>query len=454
MTAPAGAGKTTTIGAAVRAWRATGVQVSLLAPSARAAAELTRSTAGTAGAGEAGVTVARWLLTQADQARRRGPRGGRSVILVDEASMLSTLDLDRILTHALTNGSQVVLAGDPAQIGAVNAPGGMFAHLTQLLVEDRGSTLTELHRFAHPWEAAASLRLRAGDPAALRAYLEHHRIHPAGDSQDAADAVFDRWQQAVDAGRDALMLAKSWADVTALNTRARAAAIADGAVHGPDLLTVVSSSASTRGHPELRSWRAGDLLLAKRNTPTVQLGQRSLRNGDRLRVLDSAPEGGLRVQSVEDNAITVLPVEYLARYAEYGWAATIDAAQGTTTDVAVTLARTGLDREHLYVAMTRGRHENHVHTTPETDTGDAGPHRARASTISAGAAAADQESAVAQLTRALATSGSGSGRASHALLDRTTPQSGHRREADGGRDTRRRDPVRMPDRDDGRVFAR
>jgi len=451
MTAPAGAGKTTTIGAAVRAWRATGVQVSLLAPSARAAAELTTAAAGAGGTGEAGTTVARWLLTHDNQSRRRAPGGGRSVILVDEASMLSTLDLDRVFTHAVVSGSQVVLVGDPAQIGAVNAPGGMFAHLTELLARDRVD-LNELHRFTHPWEADASLRLRAGDPAALRAYLDHDRIHPASDIQDAADAVFDRWQEVVDAGRDALMLAQSWADVTALNTRARAAAIAQGHVHGPDLLTVVSRSASTRGHPEPRSWRAGDLLLAKRNTTSIRLGRRQLRNGDRLRVLDGAPGGGLRVQALHDDAITDLPVDYLARHAEYGWATTIDAGQGATTDIAVLLARTGLDREHLYVAMTRGRNENHVHTTPETDTGDAGPHRTRTSAITAGPVPVDeQQAAVSLLARALATSGSG--QAAHAVIGRTqtSRQRSLRLAAD---QARRRDPVVAPPGDDTRMLTR
>ena len=60
MTAPAGAGKTTTLAAAV----AGGLEqrctdVTALAPSARAAAELAEAT------GAPGQTVARWLLTEA-----------------------------------------------------------------------------------------------------------------------------------------------------------------------------------------------------------------------------------------------------------------------------------------------------------------------------------------------------------------------------------------------------
>ena len=46
LTAPAGAGKTTTIGAATRIWEQHGYQVTGLAPSARAAAELGKATGG------------------------------------------------------------------------------------------------------------------------------------------------------------------------------------------------------------------------------------------------------------------------------------------------------------------------------------------------------------------------------------------------------------------------
>ncbi len=49
------------------------------------------------------------------------------------------------------------------------------------------------------------------------------------------------------------------------------------------------------------------------------------------------------------------PASYLAEHATYGWACTIDGAQGATADLGILLARPGLDREHLYVGMTRGR---------------------------------------------------------------------------------------------------
>jgi hypothetical protein len=421
-----------------------GMQVTALAPSARAASELSDAT------GAPGQTVARWLLTHdhLDDPERARHRlrflPPREVVIVDEASMLSTADLDHLTARAVNTGTPLVLVGDPAQIGAVNAPGGMFEHLTHTLGA-QVIELTELHRFANPWEAAATLRLRAGDPTVLDVYAQRGRVHPEASSEDAADAVFDRWRTATDHGHDALMLARAWTDVNALNARARAVAVATGQVTGPDLVRVATRSASTRGQTEDRTWRAGDVLIAKKNTARVPIGGETLRNGDRFRVLAATDSGGLVVEDLRGRGTTTLPPGYLAAHAEYGWAATIDGAQGATADIGVVLARAGLDREHLYVAMTRGRHENHVHTAPELATGDAGPHHHPPTPTGTAARSwpdrrqphptdgqvdgkgaarppagvqlpfPDLDGALAQLARAVATSGRE--RAAHSLLD-------------------------------------
>jgi ATP-dependent exoDNAse (exonuclease V) alpha subunit len=372
MTAPAGAGKTTTLAATARLWEWCRCEVITLAPSARAAAELAAAT------GTRGETVARWLRRQErlDEANIRDASGqlsSRSVLIVDEASMLTTADLDQLTARVENANAALVLVGDPAQIGSVQAPGGMFELLCQRMGEWTVE-LTELHRFVHPWEGSATLRLRAGDPSVLTEYARHDRIHPAASSEDAADKVFHQWAGATEAGRDALMLARAWVDVNALNARARAAAVATGEVTRPALATIPSRTASTGGQVVARTWRVGDVLIAKRNNPNIHVGDDTLRNGDRFRVAAAAADG-LVVQDLHGRGTAILPAAYLARHAEYGWASTIDGAQGATADVGIVLARAGLDREHLYVAMTRGREENHVHTTPEVANGDAGPHR-------------------------------------------------------------------------------
>ena len=84
LTAPAGAGKTSTLGAAARAWQDAGYRVVGLAPSARAAAELATATGGPAD------TLAKWLHTHhSDPTGAQGATAldDRTVVIVDEASM-------------------------------------------------------------------------------------------------------------------------------------------------------------------------------------------------------------------------------------------------------------------------------------------------------------------------------------------------------------------------------
>ncbi len=228
----------------------------------------------------------------------------------------------------------------------------MFEHLTHELGR-QVVELTELHRFTHKWEAAATLPLRAGDPGVLATYAERGRVHPGASSEDAADAVFDRWHHATIKGADALMLARAWTDVNALNARARAVAIATGAVTGPDLAIIATRSASTRAQIEHRSWRAGDVLLAKKNNSRTHIGGETLRHDDRFRVLTASDTGGLVVADLSGRGTLTLPDAYLARNAEYGWAATIDGAQGATADIGIVLARAGLDREQTVTKRFR-----------------------------------------------------------------------------------------------------
>jgi len=166
-------------------------------------------------------------------------------VIVDEASMASTLDLDPLITAAARAGAKVVLVGDPAQIGVINGPGGMLAALAHA---GHGVELAEIHRFSQRWERQASLALRHGQHDALTAYRGAGRLHPCQDGDAALDGVFGHWAAARADGQDALMLARTRLDVDALNQRARAAALTAGAVTGP--VTVAGG----------RDWQAGDVL--------------------------------------------------------------------------------------------------------------------------------------------------------------------------------------------------
>jgi hypothetical protein len=172
-----------------------------------------------------------------------------------------------------------------------------------------------------------------------------------------------------------------------------------------------------------RDWQAGDVLRTRRNDRRLIIGDGHVRNGDRFQVLGPGPQDGLIVEDLTGRGRTVLPAAYLAEHAEYGWASTIDAAQGATADIGIVLVRPGMDREHLYVAMTRGRHGNHAYVTPDPSTDD--DHHDHGHPHQQHPAAVDdpQEQAVRVLEAALARSGAQD--AAHTALEHARTQAAH-----------------------------
>lgn len=171
---PAGAGKTTAMAAFVAAVRDAGGRVMAVGPSAVAARVL---------GDELGV-AAETLHKLIDQHDRGGdvPEhlrvDERTALLVDEAGMAGTLELQQVLRLAQRSGASVRLLGDPAQLGAVGAGGAL-----RLIANTVGAAeLREVHRFSTPGEDMAGLLIRDGRTAGLDFYIDHAACTPARSS--------------------------------------------------------------------------------------------------------------------------------------------------------------------------------------------------------------------------------------------------------------------------------
>jgi AAA domain len=210
--APAGAGKTTAMRTLARAWSDSGGQVIGLAPSAAAAAQLRDATRAPAD------TLAKltWSIHHADLPDWAERIGLSTLVIIDEAGMADTLSLDTAVQFIIGRGGSVRLIGDDQQLAAIGA-GGV---LRDIQASYGAVRLTELHRFADPAEAAATLALRDGRPEALGFYLDRQRVH-VGDPTTTPDAVFNAWQNDRNHGLDTIMLAPTRELVSSLNQRAR-----------------------------------------------------------------------------------------------------------------------------------------------------------------------------------------------------------------------------------------
>ena len=147
------------------------------------------------------------------------------LLIIDEAGLAGTFALDELVRAAGDAGAKVLLSGDWAQQGSVEA-GGAFG----LLARDETTSVAELgevHRFSSEWERAASIELRHGNESALDTYESHDRI-TGGTREELLEAVYLAWKHDIDTGSSSLMIAPDTATVAELNRRARADRIAAG----------------------------------------------------------------------------------------------------------------------------------------------------------------------------------------------------------------------------------
>jgi conjugative relaxase-like TrwC/TraI family protein len=349
--APAGAGKTTALKVLADMWTAGGGHILGLAPSAAAAAQLGEATGITAD------TLARltWALDHhqplPDWADRIGPR---TLLLIDEAGMADTPTLDTAIGHTIERGGRVCLVGDDQQLGAIGA-GGILTDLQRTYGAIR---LTQLHRFADPDEAAATLQVRDGHPDAIDFYTHHDRIR-IGDPDGLPDQLLAAWQHDQQQGLDALMLAPARYQVADLNQRVRTARLAG---HSP--LLEVDLADGNRAS-------VGDLIITRRNDRRLTTGRDWVRNGDRWTITALTPAGGIHATHRRTGKSVTLPAGYVREAVELGYATTIHTAQGVTADTTHGLVDELMTREQLYTMISRGRTANHLYLSVG---GDGDPH--------------------------------------------------------------------------------
>ncbi|MEO6714998.1 MAG: MobF family relaxase [Mycobacteriales bacterium] len=344
----AGSGKTSALRACAQAWRAAGHPVIGAALSARAASELHHQT------GIPTFTVTR-LLMDLDINRTRLAPG--SVLAVDEAAMIGTRELARLVAVGERDRAKVVLVGDHHQLPEIDA-GGAFRTLAARL---HASLLTGNHRQAEGWERGALAQLRAGeiDPA-IATYTEQGRVTAGENGDDVRRQMVTDWwadlhpagsPRDVDAAAGAVMLAVRRRDVADLNTRARALMRAAGKLGSHEL--VVHSAR----HGE-RRFAVGDVTVALIN----DANRSGLVNGTRGVVVHlNAASRTVTVQTAAGAQHTASERYLAAGGLDHAYAVTVHKAQGMTTDRTYLLASDALYREAGYVGMSRGRISNRMY---------------------------------------------------------------------------------------------
>ncbi|MEE2523831.1 MobF family relaxase [Pseudarthrobacter sp. J75] len=386
---PAGTGKTTTLSAVKAVWEAEYGAGSVvgLAPAAASAEVLGRElamatenvtkwlheSAGQGANSRAGRFFSvqtqlanahvgeRWSIALAQEAaqltatQQRWCFHANQLIIVDEASMVSTFQLAALVQQAQEAGAKILLVGDPGQLDAIDA-GGVLGWLDR---QGKATRLSTIWRFHEEWERTASLKLRKGDYAAISDYAHHGRIRH-GSYLDMADKAYLAWQADTRAGKSSILIAADNETVSMLNERAQADRVARGEVD-PDQTVLLSDG--------LRAG-SGDAIIARGNDrKLVDSSGAFVRNGTLFDVEGiSRRDGSLLARRRDTGASVLLPRAYLETSVEVGYATTAHRSQGITVDTGHTVVTRGrLTRELLYVSMTRGRSGNFAYVSEGDD---------------------------------------------------------------------------------------
>jgi conjugative relaxase-like TrwC/TraI family protein len=362
----AGTGKTFALGVARHAWQLGGYRVLGAAPTGIATMSLE------AEGFEETATVDR-LLGELDRHGAQEILGEHAVLVVDEAGMVGSRKLARLLDHAQRAGAKVMLVGDDRQLAAIDAGGGFRALRLRL----GASELVENRRQLQTWEREALELVRGGlVEEAVDAYREHNRLVAVETKFELTLALVSDWwraqqEAAGDPDKEAVILVWQRGEVDRLNTICQQI-MADHGRLGRERLQVGD-----------RQLAVGDHVVCGRNA----LARLGVANGTRgtITALDAAERTiTLRLDGEQTHQVT-LPAWYLDGTPRWGWQPdqgrrSVDLAYATTGHKAQGLTRwralvrlTGQeDTNWLYVQLSRAKQATTIYTQvgPEPAAGE------------------------------------------------------------------------------------
>ena len=330
----AGSGKSAMLGVAREAWEGQGYTVRGAALSGIAAENL-----------EGGSGIQSRTIASLEHAWGQGREqlGPRDVLVVDEAGMIGSRQMERVLSQARDAGAKVVMVGDPEQLQAIEA-GAAFRSVTE---RHGAAEITEIRRQREDWQRDTTRALATGRTGeAIHAYEGKGMVHAADTREQARSELLDGWDRARQAepGKSRIILTHTNAEVQSLNGEARDRLRASG-----DLGDDVTVKAE-RGE---RQFATGDRIMFLRNERGM-----GVKNGTLATIERVSPEG-MAVRLDDGRGVAFDTKDYA--HVDHGYAATFHKSQGVTVDRAHVLATPGMDRHSAYVGLSRHRDDVQLH---------------------------------------------------------------------------------------------
>lgn len=330
----AGTGKSALLGVAREAWEDAGYRVQGLALSGIAAENLE------GGSGIASRTIA---SLEHQWAKDRELLDARDVLVIDEAGMIGSRQMERLLSAAEKAGAKVVLVGDPEQLQAIEA-GAAFRSIAE---RHSHVEITQVRRQHEDWQRDATRHLATGRTGqALAAYETRGMVHAAETRDQAREDLVERWDRdrSAEPGKSRIILTHTNDEVRDLNLTARDRLRQAGAL---------GQNVTVRAERGERQFAVGDRVMFLKNDRGL-----GVKNG-MLGEIEQVSPTQMTVRLDAGRSVDFDLKDYAQ--VDHGYAATIHKSQGVTVDRAHVLATPGMDRHGAYVALSRHRDSVQVH---------------------------------------------------------------------------------------------
>ncbi len=360
----AGAGKTTVMQSALKAYEQSGYRVLGAAPSGIAASSLQEIgvTASTLHSLEYRLKLAQKMLDDnqgkpLSQKQRKFIQDNslthKDVLIIDEAGMVSSKQMAHIISLAKQAGTKIILVGDHAQLQSIEA-GTAFK---DILKHNDHVTLSEVRRQKSDWQRQATIDLSQGNIAdAIKAYDQHGNIQSSKTRTIAKEQLVHDLMQAHQTSPDTkrLVLAYTRKDVHDLNQLIKAEMVKHGRVKADSHEINVTVTDQNEETQEKQGFAIGDRILFRKND--AELG---VMNGS-FGTLKDIRGDILHITLDNGKDIEFSSKDY--NHLQLGYATTVHKSQGITVDETYVLATPHFDKHTTYVAMSRHQDQAKIYT--------------------------------------------------------------------------------------------
>ena len=283
-----------------------------------------------------------------------------SVLVVDEAGMVDSVKMRKLLDYAHKQKSKVVMVGDTAQLQAIGA-GAPFGLLQNHL---KTAEIKTIIRQAEEWERQAVTQLAHGEiKDAIKSYEQKGRVHIEETNKDSLQSIVNHYlnerenRLATNVGnpmKGMLITCGMNENVNQINRLIREELEHKGALgQGIKIKTA-------QGEKE---FAVNDRIVFGKNS---DIGGVKVKNGSLgtvKSVSDIFGRNRLMVELDDGKKVKVNADEYTQL--EHSYALTVHKAQGVTVDKSYNYLDGFVSTERLYTAQSRGREENHIFASNE-----------------------------------------------------------------------------------------